>query len=385
MPTAGKYEGIARGRQPDAQEQPESPHLLDESMPALQPLEPTPEVIGHPARVVENPLALEGAAHLERGRRHNGRAAEGRRVRARPEGCGDRRARQHRTHRKTVGERLGQGHDVGCGPELFVGEHRPGTAHPGLNLIEDEQEAGLVAQGPDLLEEVRPRATHPPLPLNRLEHDGCGRWAYLRLQGGDVVKRRKIEPLQERVEADLDLLLAGGREGRHGTAVEGLLHADDAEAVGLPGCFEVFARELDGGFVRLGSTVAEEDPVGEAVRREPCRQFHLGNRVEQVGDMPEHAGLAAEGLGHLRVGVPQVADRDAGHEIGVGLAGFVPEGAAAALGQNDREPFVGAGDDFVGPVDAGRAHGVSFRVPGPGGASISGGGPCRRSPSADPC
>src|SRR5688572_31478784 len=64
----------------------------------------------------------------------------------RPEAVGDLFARQHRAKRESSSESLGQGHDVWFDSKVLVAEQLPGAPHSGLNFIEDEQDAALIAE-----------------------------------------------------------------------------------------------------------------------------------------------------------------------------------------------------------------------------------------------
>jgi hypothetical protein len=54
---------------------------------------------------------------------------------------GDKRGQRH-----TAAEALGKGHDVGRYTGMLVAEDPTGAADPGLDLVEDQQHAALVAQ-----------------------------------------------------------------------------------------------------------------------------------------------------------------------------------------------------------------------------------------------
>ena len=53
---------------------------------------------------------------------------------------------RHGADREAAAERLGQRHDVGRHAEALVGEEIAGAAHAGLHLVEDQQQAVLVAE-----------------------------------------------------------------------------------------------------------------------------------------------------------------------------------------------------------------------------------------------
>src|SRR3972149_3870943 len=53
---------------------------------------------------------------------------------------------QARTQGEAPADALGRGHDVGLHPGPLVGKQLAGAADAGLNLVEDEQQAMLVAK-----------------------------------------------------------------------------------------------------------------------------------------------------------------------------------------------------------------------------------------------
>jgi hypothetical protein len=66
--------------------------------------------------------------------------------------------------------------------------------------------------------------------------------------------------------------------------------------------------------------------------------------------------LRRGGAGHLRVGVAQVADRQAGDEIEIFLAGIIPHPAALALNQHQGLPAIGVHDDRIRALSPMVAH-----------------------------
>src|SRR2546425_7372309 len=65
------------------------------------------------------------------------------------------------------------------------------------------------------------------LPLDRLDDDRRRTVVERALHGAEVVVRHVLEAGDERLEALAVLLLAGGRHGGEGPAVEGVLRGDD--------------------------------------------------------------------------------------------------------------------------------------------------------------
>ena len=93
----------------------------------------------------------------------------------------------------------------------------------------------------------------------------------------------------------------------------------------------VQARELDRGFVGLGAGVAEKHVVHGGQLAQAFGEFGLLRNFEPVGDVQQLAGLVADGGGHRRVRVAEVAYRHAGERIEIFLAGRIPQPGAFAV------------------------------------------------------
>jgi hypothetical protein len=77
----------------------------------------------------------------------------------------------------TPGQALAGDQEVRRRVLLLVEPERAGAAEPGLHLVENEQDAVLVAQPPYAGEVARRRDGHAESRRNRLEEDGGGRLA----------------------------------------------------------------------------------------------------------------------------------------------------------------------------------------------------------------
>src|SRR6476619_6326800 len=103
----------------------------------------------------------------------------------------------------------------------------------------------------------------------------------------------------------------------------------------------MLAGQLDRALVRLCPGVGEEDAAADARLAEPLRQSHHRLGVEEVRRMHQAAGLLANGLDHLRMAVPDRADRDPGDEVEVLLVVGVPKPGPLAAHELDGRPPVG--------------------------------------------
>ena len=258
-------------------------------------------------------------------------AAEGGAVVALGDFGGDLLAGEDGADGEAAAQALGAGHDVRDNAVLLMAVERAGTAHAGLHLVEDEQDARFVAQRAHGLEILGLGGGHAALALHRLQQDRGGLIVDGGLERVQVVVRHLRDALgQQRAVRRLVVVVAGGRDGRQRAAVEGVIRGDDLVAVHALRV-EVLAGQLHGALVGLRAGVGEEDAVGKRVRTQQRGQLRLRLNVEDVGRM-QHAGV---GLGDDRVGddgmvVAQRVDGDARKQVGVRLAVLVVERAALA-------------------------------------------------------
>ena len=107
---------------------------------------------------------------------------------------------------------------------------------------------------------------------------------------------------------------AGGGQGRQGTAVEAVLHHQNARRIAAP-VVAVQTRQLDRRLVGFGAGIGEEHLLHTAQRAQARGQFFLGRYPVQVGGVHQSRGLIRQGAGHRRMGVAEVAHGDAGHGV----------------------------------------------------------------------
>ncbi len=294
-------------------------------MPLLEPQQPVEKISAGVAADCRNVVFEHQAQDCAGCRGHKGRPAEGGCMGTRSEGLCHLFTGQHRAHRQAVGQSLGQGHDIRLDAEVFISKQSPCPPHPGLDFIENQKRAGFVAKRAHGFEIAGVRAAHAALALDRFEQHGGGSVIELGFKTRHVIERHKIKPAEHRIEPFADLLLTGCREGRHGAPVKRLVHGNNPETVGIALLVEIFAGQLDGRFIGFGPTVAEKNPVRETVCHQKSGHIGLWFSVEKVGDVHQPSRLFGHGTCDGRVGMPQVAHRNAGHKVEVGLAGFVPE------------------------------------------------------------
>ncbi len=74
--------------------------------------------------------------------------------------------------RQPAGQALADAHDVGLDAVVLARPHRAGAADAGLHLVDDEQDAVLVAQPAQVGEPAGGRHDVAALALDRLDEDG---------------------------------------------------------------------------------------------------------------------------------------------------------------------------------------------------------------------
>ena len=168
---------------------------------------------------------------------------------------------------------------------------------------------------------------HAALALDQLHHDG----AHIvppGLPGRPVVGLGVAEALGEGEEVVVEHLLAGGRQGGDGAAVEGVVQGDDGGAALARTCRScTFRASL------IMPSLASPPPLAKNTPLMPVRWHRIwASRAarcrKQVGGVAQLQGLVRDGLDPVRVAVAQAGDADAAGEVDIGLAlGAVQPGA----------------------------------------------------------
>ena len=96
---------------------------------------------------------------------------------------------------------LAKRHDVGRDAGALIGEQFAGAAHAALHLVEDQQQAVLVAQLAQRPEERRLDDAHAALAHQRLDQDRGGLGADGALDRLEIAKRHMVKALDHRAEA----------------------------------------------------------------------------------------------------------------------------------------------------------------------------------------
>ena len=238
-----------------------------------------------------------------------------------------------------IGQSLGHRHDVGRHSRVLICPELARTPHARLDLVEDEQDARLVAELAQPGQIAVVGHVDPALALDGLDQHGRGPAVDRALESLEVIEIDVLEAAGQRFEAVMVLLLRGGGDGGEGPAVEAPPHADDVAAIARPVLLGPFPGELDGRLVRFGARVREEDAVGEGMLAEELGQLRLLRDVKQVGHVEEGRRLLAQGAHDLGVAVAERGHRDPAGKVQVLLAVRVPDPRPLPSHEGDRVPL----------------------------------------------
>ena len=304
----------------------------------------------------------------------------------------DLRAAEHARERQSAGDRLRNDHEVRLDAVVLDGEHPARAAEARLHLVDDQQDAVLVAEAADARHELGRSNDEAAFALHRLDDDRrhmlgsdlghecalerCERCA--RVWAAIVVRERDAVDLGgERAKAGLvRMRLRSERHGQQRAPVEAALEGDHGRP--LRAC----ARDLHGVLDRLGPGVEERGLRRRRDRRqgaEPLGELHvdLVRDDSEVGVREELRLLLDRGH-DPRVRVAHREAADAAREVDEGVAVDVGERRATAFRRDDRhvdgewlgdDPLL-ARQDLGGPRPGQRRHQLDG-LRGRHGASIS--------------
>ena len=235
------------------------------------------------------------------------------------EGGRDLARREARAQREAAADALGGRHDVGRDAGPFVREQLAGAAHAGLHLVEEQQQAELVAHRAQALEILDRGGAHAALALHRLHQDGGGLRPDLGAQLVQVLERHVVEAFDVGRVALQVFRVAGGGEAGQRAAVERAVAGDDAVAPGIAEIVVILAHQLEAALDRLDPGIAEEHLAAGLPREgrghQPLRQLLLPRHAIEVGGVPDLGGLLVERRDQVRMAMPERRDRDPAREI----------------------------------------------------------------------
>ena len=320
-----------------AQHQAAATHLREQAEFGVHRIQPLAQRGGLTRHVVGDLRRGQLAQRHARHRRGQRVAAEGGAMRAELHRLRDLGAGQHRTDREPAAQRLGQRHDVGHHAILPVREQRAGAAHAGLDLVQHQQCAVVVAQLAHRAQEAGRSRHHPALALHRFQHHrGHVAAGHGDLELGHIVEIDVAEAAGQGLVAFLVLGLRGGGDRGQRAAVEAAAEGHDDALIRRAALrCRPFAHQLDRGLVGLGAGVAQEHAFGEARGGDQfLGQSQRRFAVEHVAGVPELAGLLGECGHQIRIVVAQPAYGDARGQVQVFAALAVPDACTLAALQD---------------------------------------------------
>ena len=294
------------------------------------------EILAHLGRVVHHAAVDHGVQSGLSQTAGQRAAGEGGAVGAGGQGVGRVAPGAHRADGHAGAQLLGHGAGVGLHAVVLMGEQLAGTAGANLHLVEHQQDALLIAQIAQALEELLGGGTDAALALNGLGEDGANVVAHLLLHGLQIVELSIAEALGQGGEplGIVDDLLAGGGGGGQRAAVEGLQHGDDHIALGVAVVHGVLTGQLDLTFVGLGAGVGEEHLLEAAVLADQLTDLDGGLVVVVVGAVHQALG-PVQRLHDGGMVVAQAVDGDAAHKVQELVPVQVPDPGALAVIHHD--------------------------------------------------
>ena len=231
------------------------------------------------------------------------------------------------------------------------GEHGSRPAHAALDLIKDQEDPLLVAEGTQPLEKVLRRGHQAALALDGLNDDRAGLVGIKGLDAVQVIETRELNVAGHLAEGLAVMGIARDRQGPVGPAVEGILHGDDLVAPAPVLEEGVLHGGLESSLDRLRAAVGKEDPVHAGGLLHPGRRPDRGLIVEIVGCVQNLVDLGLEGIIVGPVAVAQGKDGDPGHEVQVFFAVHIIEIHALAPVQDDLVAVIGVEQVLLGLLD----------------------------------
>ena len=125
----------------------------------------------HPERALAQSLLFDRLQHRETRRTGHRRTGIGAAETTRRRRIHDRGLAHDRGERKSARETLGERHQVGLDARVLDRKHPPGAREAGLDLVDHENDAVLIAEPAERLQELRRRDVEPALAHHRLDDD----------------------------------------------------------------------------------------------------------------------------------------------------------------------------------------------------------------------
>jgi len=241
-----------------------------------------------------------------------------------------------------VAQRFGQGHHVRNDIAVLMREPLTCPAHAGLNFVQHQQPAMLVANATQLFQVGRIGNIDAAFALDGFDQHGNDVAIQLGdvLDVVDVVVGHAQETCNQRLKACLDFTIAGGAQGGQRTAVEAAFGNDDLRFLDAL-VVAVQTGNFDRCLVGFRAGIAEENPVHFGQFAEfVCQHFLLWNTVD-IGAVHQQMRLFGDGLGNGWVSMAQTAYCDAAERVQILVAVAVPQIAALSPVDGDGKAIVG--------------------------------------------
>ena len=230
----------------------------------------------------------------------------------------------------------------------LIGIQRAGAAVAGLHLVDHKDDIVLAAELLDRFQKGLGHGVDAALALDSLKQDARDLvLADQRLQAIDILRVGIEKSLGQRGKQMMEAVLSRRGKGRQRSAVEALVKGNDIAVLRALGFCGVFARHLDGAFVRLGAGVAEKHLAHSGAGAEDLGKLGTGSGVIKVGGMLKQLCLLGDRFCPYGIAVAEGVDPDAGGHVDVFFAVIVPAQRAAALNDSDIKALVGMGDILI--------------------------------------
>ena len=235
--------------------------------------------------------------------------------------------------RKAAPEGLGHGEPVWfkgfCALDSFESAlealESSGPEMTALDAVDQEQEAFFVAESPQAQEIFRGGWRDAALSLNSFDQNRHGCWRKGFPYGCQIVVGHVTEPRDHRFKSLLNLFLSGCGDAAQGSSVEGVEGRDDFEtSFGVP----EFAGQLIKAFVRLRSTIAEENAALTEMAHYFLGEPSLRFVIVEIGDVYQALRLLDECLGDTWMRVSKGAHCDAAAHVEIPSTVHIEQPAA---------------------------------------------------------
>jgi len=196
-----------------------------------------------------------------------------------------------------------------------MGKQLAGTSNACLNLIENQQDAVVVAELPQRTQEFGLHFADATLALDRFDGDRRRLWPNHGLQCVEITRRHLIEAWRLRSKAFKVFRLTAGCDRRERPSMKSALEGYNVKPFGLPVVVVIPAGALDRRFHSFRAGVHEQNLVCETCINETLGKTLAFRHLVQVGNVPELRRLVLHGLHKVRMTVSARVHRDAGTAI----------------------------------------------------------------------